>query len=244
VEIKIFPNMAETVQRLALDISANITKTLLDREYFYIALSGGQTPRMLYETLALSPHKETIPWQRLHLFWGDERCVPLDHPQSNYLSAKKYLIDHTPVPAENIHPINGGNDPELEAVRYAREIEEFLPAGSSGLPQFDLVLLGLGDDGHTASLFPTGQDFFPDTSSICQVAEHPLSRQKRVSLTLQIINGAAQVVFLVSGAKKAPVVAEIIGKKGEFATYPAAWVSPTPGQLTWYLDRDAAHNLS
>ncbi len=244
MDIKIFPGKTAAAQGLARDLATMLESAQPNGAPFNIALSGGSTPRLLYEILAGPEFAGVIPWQRLHIYFGDERCVPLDDPASNHLMVKKAMLDHVPIPAANIHPINGGNDPHAEADRYAGEISRNLPNGANGLPRFGLVLLGLGGDGHTASLFPTVAAAAPGRDDrICLRSVQPESGQERVSLTMPVINAAKMVAFLVTGAAKAQVVAEVLKKKGAYRTYPAALVAPTAGRLRWYLDSDAARLL-
>jgi 6-phosphogluconolactonase len=211
-------------------------------QYFSLLLSGGSTPRMVYEYL--SRNQNSIPWQRLQLFWGDERCVPPDQDESNYKMVKNSLLDHVPIPSDNIFRIKGESDPQTEAVRYAETLSNRVPS-KNGLPCFDLVMLGLGDDGHTASLFPNDtKNLFSE--GLFEVAAHPESGQRRVTATLQLINNARTIVFLVTGKSKAGMLARILGKGGEnypasmWENYPAALVEAKNGEVIWLVDQDAA----
>jgi 6-phosphogluconolactonase len=226
------------------ELVKNLIVTTAENRDFYLAISGGNTPRKLFQTLALPQFSALIPWQKLHIFWVDERCVPSDHKESNYLNAKESLLDHVTIPPENIHAIRGAAEPEMEVLRYAKDVKESLPKGADGVPKFDLMLMGIGDDGHTASLFPTEGGLNPGSETeLCLVAEHPISRQKRISMSLPLINGAEKVVFIVSGSEKSSVTADIVLQKEGFTAYPAALVTPESGDLTWYLDHGAAKHL-
>ncbi|MBN2010954.1 6-phosphogluconolactonase [candidate division KSB1 bacterium] len=207
-----------------------------------MALSGGSTPKQFFHALALSPTATTLPWRKLHLFWGDERCVPPDHPDSNYRMTKQYLLDNITIPPENIHRIRGENNPNGEAIRYAEEIEQFVPGRFDGVPVFDWILLGMGTDGHTASIFPN-DDPKVEPKGYCAVATHPQSRQRRISLTMPLINYAKRITFLVTGASKAEMAKQIL-KSPMKGLLPAAQVNPIHGNLEWYLDATAAALLS
>ncbi len=203
----------------------------------HVALSGGSTPQLLFDVLA-ADFKNKIDWTKLHFYWGDERCVPPGDPDSNFGMTKNHLFDHVAVPEKNIHRILGENEPLPEAGRYGREIEKNLPQANN-LPCFDLIILGLGTDGHTASIFPHQMELLQQ-KEICAVATHPDSGQKRVSLTGPVINNAREVAFLVTGAGKKEKIGEIMHQKGNWRSYPAAFVQPTDGKLHWFMDEAAA----
>lgn len=209
---------------------------------FSVALSGGSTPKLLFQVLA-EDYSSQYDWARLHLFWGDERCVPHAHPESNYGMTQQMLLSRVPeLPAGQVHAIECSEQPELEADRYDQLLRDFLPASADGWPRLDLVMLGLGEDGHTASLFPDRPDLW--TSDRAAVAvRHPESGQSRISLTLPVINQADVVAFLVTGEAKARRVADIIKSEGDYRRFPAAQVQPRSGQLHWFLDEAAASLL-
>jgi 6-phosphogluconolactonase len=206
---------------------------------FNLALSGGSTPKVWFESLAKSGGKD-IPWDKIHFYWGDERCVKPDDEQSNYGMTKKYLFDLLSVPPYNIHRIQGESEPVAAAERYARELVENLPA--ENFPVFDLIILGMGEDGHTASIFPDQIELW-NSPKYCVVAKHPETKQSRVSLTGNVINNARSVAFLVTGKNKANKVSEIIQKKTSALSYPASLVNPTSGKLTWFLDGMAGQKI-
>ncbi len=210
-----------------------ITDALKHQEIFTWALSGGNTPKGLFQELA-NNYYESIPWMKIHFFWGDERCVPPDHEDSNYFQAYKHLLVKVPVDLDHIHRIKGENNPQDESVRYSKVLENHLRI-SDGIPSFDLNMLGIGADGHTASIFP-GQEHILSSTQWCEVATHPQSGQKRVSITGQIINHAKDTHILASGTGKASIVHEIInGSK----SYPAGLINPKNG-IHWILDEEAA----
>ncbi len=229
--------ISKTKQEVALNFSRYLAILISSRETVHIALSGGSTPKIVFDELATN-FQEDIDWSRVHLYWGDERCVAPTDDQSNYKMTRTHLISKIAIPKENIHRIKGENDPEYEAKRYADLLDEGLPKVNN-IPQFDLVILGMGDDGHTASIFPHEIELW-DSKKNCEVAVHPDSGQKRVSLTGKIINNADTVVFLVTGASKVEKVTEIKNKTGNYKSYPASLVNPSSGRLLWFLDEDAA----
>jgi 6-phosphogluconolactonase len=218
-----------------------------NRGIFTLVLSGGNTPRLLYEHLAKEEFAERIPWQHTHLFWGDERCLSPDHPDSNFALASKALISRVPVPSENVHRISAETaPPKAAAESYERTLREFFQiAGGRGtspsFPSFDLVLLGLGADGHTASLFPGDVVLEEKTSWVLAVRGTSASPPVlRITLTLPVINEARCVLFLASGSKKRKVFREILDNpKAAAQLYPAARVRPS-GRLLWFIDQGLA----
>lgn len=243
--IEVLPN-ADAVAARGADLFAFAAQeAAAARGAFGAALSGGETPRALYRLLARQTFAQKIPWRRVHLYWGDERCVPPDDPRSNYGMAHEAFIRHVPIAADNVHRMRGELDPEQEA----RDYEELLLApplrtahAAAAWPVFDLILLGLGNDGHTASLFPH--------SPALEVADRmvvPSSGEDtgpRLTITAPVINAARRVVFLVTGAAKAGMVAEVFEGLHIPGAIPAQLVAPDKGKLTWLLDEAAAADLS
>ena len=207
------------------------------RERLYIALSGGNTPQLMFEIIA-KEYSKAVPWKNLHFFWVDERCVLSSSSESNYGNAHRILFSNVDIPSENIHPIHGGDDPLTEVVRYTGEILAHVPCVGN-LPVFDLILLGMGNDGHTASIFP-GQPGLFETTAICSISQHPETCQKRITLTGKVINNTQEVVFLVTGSNKAETLKSIINDKSDAFLYPAKLVKPINGSLAWYLDNESA----
>ena len=205
------------------------------REY-HVALSGGSTPKILFKHW-VEKYKTNIAWDRVHFYWGDERCVPPGDEESNYKMAKELLFDYVPVRKENIHRIRGENDPHKESERYSKEMFDFVPI-ENGKPRLDLNILGMGDDGHTASIFPNQMELLNDTHT-CQVAVHPESGQKRVTMTGPILSNAVRVIFLVIGSSKAKIFSEIRNQEGKYADYPATHINAV-SRLEWYVDRACA----
>ncbi len=207
---------------------------------FNVAVSGGSTPVLFFNTLA-SDYGHRINWKKLHFFWVDERCVAPANIESNYKLVFDNLLSKTNIPETNIHRIIGENNPQSEAIRYADEVNSIV-SHNNGLTQFDLVMLGLGDDGHTASIFP-GQENLISSENICEPSENPKNRQKRITLTPRCINNATKVVFEITGMLKSPVVNEILMKLPGYKNYPAAHIRPSIGNLYWFLDAGAAKGL-
>jgi 6-phosphogluconolactonase len=204
----------------------------------FISISGGSTPVILFNELTKQPYKDGIKWSNVHFFWCDERCVPPDDKESNFGEAKKALFDKIEIPAENLHRIKGENDPKAEAVRYAEEVSKNLPTKNQ-LPQFDWVWLGMGTDGHTASLFP-GKKLDPVYDKISGVAVHPQSGQKRVSLTEGVLNNSKRISFIITGKDKAKTLKEVLAGSDK---YPSAKIKPNDGEFDWYLDKAASSFL-
>jgi 6-phosphogluconolactonase len=214
------------------------------RPRFAVALSGGETPRALYKLLARQQFSQKVPWRRTHLYWGDERCVPPGDSASNYGMAREAFIKHVPIAPENVHRMRGEELPEEAAQEYDAELRRLAAQARPrvDVPVFDLVLLGLGSDGHTASLFPhsdalTVEDQFA-------VATSAPDGTPRLTVTAPVINAARRVWFLVSGAEKAGMVAEVIEGLRVPNAVPAQGVAPVHGSLTWFLDQAAASELS
>lgn len=203
---------------------------------FAIGLSGGSTPRALYETMAR--RQSELDWKAIHLFWGDERCVPPDHPDSNYRMAYESLIQHVPIPTENVHRIRGEDDPQAAAEAYETELRAFL----GEYPRFSLLLLGLGDDGHTASLFP-GTAAIHESQK--RVIAHYVEKLNawRITLTPAAINAPHDVMFLVVGSSKASALKQVLEGEKQPDVYPAQIVNPFLGRVYWFVDVSAASLL-
>jgi 6-phosphogluconolactonase len=229
--IQIFPN--------AQDLAGAAAKLFVARNPRTVALSGGSTPKLLFELLAdpNEPFRDQIPWSNIHFFWSDERHVPPDHPDSNYRMAKEAMLAHVPVPQHNIHRVPSENPNATEA---ATEYEQTLiEITQQSLPQLDLIMLGLGTDGHTASIFP-GSEVLHETKRLVAAAWVEKFQTYRITMTLPLLNNGACVVFLVSGSEKAQIVKEVLEDPEK---YPAHAVKPTRGELLWMLDKDAASEI-
>ena len=241
-EIKIFPEPSKLAEAVALGLK-KATKQAWDAgRRFNLVLAGGGTPRAVYEHCTRPEFKTSIQWNCVHFFWGDERCVPPDHADSNYQMARESLLDPLKIPEENIHRMRGENDPTTEAARYANEIKNNLSDRSDDTPRFDWILLGLGTDGHTASLFPR-VNAIEDRSGLCAVSVQPENGQQRITLTNRVLNQAHRVTFIVTGKSKAQVVADILNESQKSKNYPSAHVHPDQGTLEWFLDAEAATDI-
>lgn len=230
-------NIYNTKQDVAKAFCDFLEEFIEDKDEVHIALSGGSTPKIVFDLLA-QEYKNEIDWSKVNLYWGDERCVAPTEAESNYKMTVDHLLSKIDIPESNIYRILGENDPEEEALRYSALLDEKLPVASD-LPQFDLVILGMGDDGHTASIFPHEIGLW-DSPTNCVVAIHPESGQRRVSLTGKVINNAETVTFLVTGAGKKEKVKAIIKKEEGYEDYPASLVAPSSDNLIWFLDKEAA----
>lgn len=236
---QVYANTNELAAAAAVLIAEQAGLAIAARGQFNIALSGGSTPLSAYKQLAAPPHQENIDWPRVHIFWSDERCVPPEHAESNYGAAKAALLDHVRVPAANIHRMHGELPPSQGAEEYRQQLTAHFDTPM--FPTFDLILLGLGTDGHTASLFPG--------SAAVRTGEVPVTENYvasleswRLTFTLPLINAARQVVFLVSGAGKASIMQEMFESGGR--PLPAKAVNPHSGGLTWLLDAGSASLLA
>ena len=207
---------------------------------FSVALSGGNTPRRVYELLATEEFKNRINWEFVHIFFGDERTVPPGDPASNYGMVVATLISRLPIPSSNVHPISGVGDPHENAGSYQKELKSYF-AGSAW-PRFDLVLLGMGEDGHTASLFPGTAGIAEKTAWVMANWVEQLN-EFRITLTAPAINAAAQIVFLVTGANKASRLAAVLNGPLQPELLPAQLIEPVKGELTWMIDQAAAARI-
>ncbi len=228
----IFETAQQAVEKIAQEFKAYSEKGTP----VHISLSGGSTPKLLFKTLAQAPYANEIQWQNLHFWWGDDRMVPPTDEQSNYGEVQKLLFDHINIPAENIHRIRGEENVETELARFSQELTACVPDLA-----FDWIILGMGNDGHTASLFPHQTNF--DDPNVAVIAKHPESGQIRISKTAKLIEKAKRITYLVTGAAKAEILKEIEETPAESLSYPAAKIQAQNGVTEWYLDKDAARLL-
>ncbi len=233
-DIRVFDDNTAVAQAFA-DFLVTFTK---GRTKTTIALSGGSTPKVLFRILA-EHYLDKIDWKTIHFFWGDERCVPADDSDSNYGMAKSLLFDHVNIDHSKVHRVRGENDPEVEATRYGALITEVCQI-KNGLPSIDLMILGMGDDGHTASIFPHQMDLL-QSREICAVADHPVTGQKRVTISGPTLNNSQTVAFLVTGGNKADKVHTILKNREDSMRFPAAHI--TGQKQLWFLDKAASSLL-
>lgn len=236
--LHVFNSPKELAHELADKLLALLAKHL--HHAFHIALSGGKTPNLLFTALA-DKYAVSSVWKDVHFWWVDERMVPPYDPESNYGTAQELLFSRINIPKENVHRIKGENHPHEEALSYSQQIRDSLPV-SDGWPVFDLILLGIGDDGHTASIFPD-QLHLLQSDQICEVAIHPQSKQKRITLTGQTMNASSKIWFVVTGANKAEKLKAIATNSLDSDTLPAAHIKPINGELVWYADQEAAKHI-
>ena len=233
--IHAYPNkeklVAATTERIADCMEQAIQKNGLCN----MALSGGKTPGGIFSLLASNPYRDRLDWSRLHIFWGDERMVPPEHQDSNFRLVQETLLDHIKMPDENVHRMRGEIAPEEAAKEYAELLHDHF---KGSLPCFDLMLLGLGEDGHTASLFP-------ETDAVEECEKHavavfvPKLDAWRVTLTLPVLNAARKILFLVSGKSKSKMVQRIMSNKQPAKEIPATMVNPQNGEIHWMMDSEA-----
>lgn len=242
--IEISPNFAALSDAAAERIVAAAEHAIDAHGRFVIALSGGSTPRRTYELLAREPYASRVDWSRVHVVWGDERCVPPSNADSNYRMAREALLDHVPIPATNVHRMHGEDDPAAAAASYETALRALLntpngPPASAPGKSIDLALLGLGDNGHTASIFPESAAVSEQRRWV--MAEYvPAVSMWRITLTAPTINAAAEVLFLVAGGDKAEVLQRILEGPRVPRELPAQLIAPTPGQIHWLVDAAAA----
>jgi len=236
---------AEEIAHEAADRIVGIAQEVLNqKQYFRLVLSGGSTPKRLFNILTGDSYQNQLPWDKIQFFWGDERCVPPDHPDSNYRMAREAFLNTLKIPEAHIHRLNGeASNPNASALEYEEKIREHFSIKESGAPpQFDLILLGMGTDGHTASLFP-------DTPALEKTDRWIVAnyvekfRTYRLTMTPRIINQAAWVIFLISGSDKAAVLSEVLEGPYEPKRLPSQLIQPEAGNMVWLLDREAANRL-
>jgi 6-phosphogluconolactonase len=234
-----FPDSGSLAVGAAEQLIELANSAISEHGRFSIALSGGSTPKSLYELLATPAYAERINWQQVYVFWGDERCVAPDHIDSCYRMAREALLDHMPLPPDNIRRIQGELPPDEAAAKYEQILHYYF---GDQAPHFDLMLLGMGDDGHTASLFPGTKALQEETRWVIENYVE-VKQMWRVTLTKTAINAAANIMFLVSGSGKAEKLHEVI--QGAYAPYqfPSQLIKPENGNLMWFVDHDAAHLL-
>ncbi|MCZ6766851.1 MAG: 6-phosphogluconolactonase [bacterium] len=239
IKIGVHPSLEALSQAAAAWFSDTISRRIKKTGVAHVCLSGGNTPQELYRLLA-TEYSDKISWEKVHFYWGDERYVAPTDPHSNFRAAYELLFQHVPIQPTNVHPMpTGFEDPEMAAADYERVLREQF---DDPFPEFDVVLLGMGADGHTASLFPGSRSLGETERWVVAVSGGPKPRI-RLSLTLSVFNAAANVVFMVAGAEKADAARMAIECRPNPAAIPASGVRPVAGSVTWMLDEDAAKLL-
>lgn len=233
----------DELSRSLAEMFVNLANEAVKRQdRFTVALSGGSTPKSLYSLLAQPEYSTRVPWAKTHLFWGDERCVTHDSPESNYKMVRESLLSKIQIPADHVHPTTGQ---DIEPDRAARDYEEVLKLvfqiSGEAIPRFDLILLGLGPDGHTASLFP-GSEALKESKRLVVANYVEKFKSDRITFTLSLLNSAAHVIFMVSGEDKKEILPQVL-QSGQ-AAYPAQLVRPKDGKLEWYVDQVAMEKVN
>jgi len=239
--IVIFDSPKELAAGFAKVLTEKIVELHKENVELNIALSGGNTPIELFKILA-ADYKDRIEWNKLNFYWVDERCVEVSSPDSNFGNAYNTLFRKVNISPARLHRIKGEADPKKEAVRYSELVKHNVPASGS-LPSFDIILLGIGEDGHTASIFPNQMNLLT-SDKLYDTAIQPKTGNTRITMTGTLINNAKNVYFLVSGKNKSIVINEIVRVREPVDRYPAAMVEPLNGNLYWYLDKSAAGDIA
>ncbi|BAW96202.1 6-phosphogluconolactonase [[Synechococcus] sp. NIES-970] len=234
--LEILDDQLELIKRSRRIVVSRIQEAIARRGICTIALAGGSTPKPLYEKLA----QENLPWEQIHIFWGDERYVPADHPDSNQRMARQVWLDQVPIPPDNIHPMpTDAADPYLDAATYDATLRAFF--GDQTWPAFDIILLGMGDDGHTASLFPQTAALAV-SDRLITVGEK--QGEPRLTFTVPLINAAHHIIFLVAGHNKQEALQQIFHSEADGFAYPSKLIEPDHGILWWLLDAAAGDRLT
>jgi 6-phosphogluconolactonase len=239
--IIIEPNTTQMAKKGAEIFFQAVKKSVETRGRFVVAISGGSTPRDMHRMLGEEPFRSNISWDKIEIFWVDERCVPENDPASNYGTAKKDFLDRVSIPEAQVHPMPGEGSPEKGAFSYQQELLKFVKNGEGELPAFDLIFLGLGTDGHTASLFP-GQRSLNERKRLVVPVKGGNPKVSRLTMTYPVINSGRQIVLMVFGKEKAGVVKTVI--EGKQSRFPAQGIEPMNGKLIFLIDREAASLLS
>lgn len=239
-EVLVFDTPEKVALAAAEKFVAYAMEAIVDHGVFSVALAGGNTPRRVYELLASEAFRNRFEWARVHIFFGDERCVPPHHQDSNYGMVHTALISKIEIPPANVHRMVGEGNPQENAAAYEKELRTFF--GELSWPRFDLVLLGMGEDGHTASLFP-GSDAVKEELKWVVATRMERLKQDRITLTAPVINHAAHVVFLVTGQGKAKRLSEVVGHQLTANPLPAQLIHPVHETLEWLVDKCAASFL-
>jgi 6-phosphogluconolactonase len=241
-KIKIFSSFKIFCGTVVDDWFEGASQALDQQRTFSLGFSGGNTPGKVFQYLSEFEKWKRIPWNNVHIFWVDERCVAPDHSDSNFRLAYDLILKDISIPAENIHRIYGENDPLIEADRYAGELEKHFLSIRGEHPSLDWIFLGVGIDGHTASIFP-GTILESSKNQLCGAVTHPITGQNRISLSLAMINAAKRITVVVAGQDKATIVSQILNSPSEQSKLPAGKIHPLTGEVEWVLDELAASQL-
>jgi 6-phosphogluconolactonase len=242
--LQIFPSSQELGQAAATLIARLSAEAAATRGRFTVALSGGSLPKIVGPPLVSEPMRSQIDWSTWHVFWADERCVPLDHADSNFRLARQHLFDQAKIPVAQIYPIDDSFEPDVTAKAYEAILNQIFQSGPGRPPRFDLILLGMGPDGHIASLFPHHTLLEESSRWVAPIFDSPKPPPERITLTLRVINQARQVAFVAAGAGKADILAQVLQTDAPTKNIPAQLVRPTEGELFWFVDEAAGAKLS
>lgn len=238
--MNIYNSKEKLSEALASWVCDLISSTLQSQEFFTLALSGGETPRMLYKKLASQEYKEKIDWKRVHIFWGDERTVPFDDDRNNAKMAFENLLSHVNIPQARVHKMRVDIEPLFAAKDYEKVLQTYF---GNTEKSFDLILLGIGEDGHTLSLFP-GSPIDEDSQHWVNAVYNEKEKMYRITLMPSIVNKTSHIVFIVTGKNKSEILHRIIEGEYDPNVLPAQLIKPEKGELHWFLDSDAAEKLS
>lgn len=238
-ELRIFPDPAAVAAAVADAFVDDGQEAIAERGAFFVSLAGGTTPKAAYELLAQEPRKSAVDWRYVHIYFGDERCVPPDNDESNYKMARETFLSRVPIPEQNVHRIQGEDDP----LTAARDYAQLLVQTMGDMPRFDLIMLGMGPDGHTASLFP-GIDPRTDEDRLVRAVYVEKLQSYRITLTPLALNNARHVLIATEGLAKAPALYAVREGPYDPAVHPIQIVAPAHGRLSWYVDQAAAAELS
>lgn len=239
MNLHIFKNKEILSDKLAEWISEFIAETLKQQEFFTLVLSGGSTPKILYEKLASGEHLKKINWKRIHIFWGDERVVPFTDERNNAKMAFEVLLNHVDIPADQVHVMRTDIEPNFASIEYSKILHHYF---DHTMQSFDLVLLGMGDDGHTLSLFP-GSSIIEDHENWVNSVYNKTQEMYRITIMPVIVNKSSRVAFMVEGEKKAMALHEVLEGNFNPSQFPSQIIKPANGELYWFVDKAAAENL-
>jgi 6-phosphogluconolactonase len=241
--LQIFPTLQQLAQAAAEYVARLSAQAIAERGRFAVALSGGSLPKILCPPLVADPLQAQVGWSSWHVFWADERCVPLTDPDSNYRLAREYLFEQVDIPPGQIYPLDDAPGPAAAATAYQARLAEVFQPPAGQRPRFDLILLGMGEDGHTASLFPQHSLLQETERWVAPVFDSPKPPLARITLTLPVINNARQVAFITTGAGKAEALSQVM-RADPASPLPAQRVQPATGELHWFVDEAAAAALN
>ena len=241
--LHILPTPAKLGEMAARYVARLSSQAIAERGRFTVALSGGSLTKIVGPALTAAPWHSEIDWSAWYVFWADERCVPLDHPDSNFRLAREYLFDQIKIPVAQIYPIDDSFEPEATAKAYQAVLAQLFQPAPGQPPRFDLILLGLGEDGHTASLFPHHPVLNEAARWVAPIFDSPKPPPERITLTLPVINHARAVAFITAGPAKADILAQVLATGTPAETLPAQLVQLSKGELNWFVDEAASAQL-